>query len=529
MTSTAIVQQGPSPEEDYGLDAIAKHNAATSTEQFPSYQEDTKGLGIYQDEYAPVYQDEQSYIHNPPTPRSNTASDGIRTRSGRSTRRTDSPFSTSKSRVSKSPAPPRSKREKKSKVDKSKLPKLTAPLSVLTKDMAIPVKDIGAWVNRSVEDRMKEKEKNNGYITRPMNSFMLYRSAYSERTKAWCSQNNHQIVSSVSGESWPMEPDEIRNQFDEWAKIERQHHQEAHPNYKFSPSKSTNKRRKEEMSEDGGEPSDLDGDPDGEYRGGRNVRQRRHDRNEAAYLPSTVGFDSHPYYGHQGLTGYEQSHYQYANPGRPLPSNVAFDHNGLPYNPQTNTYLQTSMRPHQHQQPQYPTYLHDMPAARVSPPGSLNGGGGAGQQTLGGYGLPGGQGNPSEDLFSTSRTSTPMQHYAQYPHQQQPQQQPIYPSYAPHPQYQSYTPLPGTQQYEHAQYLQQQSQPQAAIDPSLEAAMAASVASGGGLPESHFDEALGDFGVGGMREFYEGAGVAQSPVDVNATLAPTWAPGEELG
>ena len=47
MTSTAIVHQGPSPEEDYGLDAIAKHNAATSTEQFPTYQEDAKGLGIY--------------------------------------------------------------------------------------------------------------------------------------------------------------------------------------------------------------------------------------------------------------------------------------------------------------------------------------------------------------------------------------------------------------------------------------------------------------------------------------------------
>lgn len=47
MNSTATVRQGPSPEEDYGLDAIAKHNAATSTERFPSYQEDTKGLGIY--------------------------------------------------------------------------------------------------------------------------------------------------------------------------------------------------------------------------------------------------------------------------------------------------------------------------------------------------------------------------------------------------------------------------------------------------------------------------------------------------
>lgn len=47
MTSTAVVTQGPSPEDDYGLEAVAQHNAAISTEQFPEYQEDTKGLGIY--------------------------------------------------------------------------------------------------------------------------------------------------------------------------------------------------------------------------------------------------------------------------------------------------------------------------------------------------------------------------------------------------------------------------------------------------------------------------------------------------
>lgn len=46
MNSTTIVTQGPSPE-DYGLDAVAKHNAQTSTEQFPVYHEDAKGLGIY--------------------------------------------------------------------------------------------------------------------------------------------------------------------------------------------------------------------------------------------------------------------------------------------------------------------------------------------------------------------------------------------------------------------------------------------------------------------------------------------------
>lgn len=44
MTSTSTVTQGPSPADDYGLAAVAEHNAGT--EQFPSYN-DSKGLGIY--------------------------------------------------------------------------------------------------------------------------------------------------------------------------------------------------------------------------------------------------------------------------------------------------------------------------------------------------------------------------------------------------------------------------------------------------------------------------------------------------
>ncbi|KAF2763737.1 hypothetical protein EJ03DRAFT_283525, partial [Teratosphaeria nubilosa] len=101
-----------------------------------------------------------------------------------------------------------------------------------------------AWVNRSAEVRRQEVEKRNGYVTRPMNSFMLYRSAFAERTKHWCLQNNHQVVSSVAGESWPLEPQEVRDQYNDWAKLERANHAAAHPGYKFSPSKSTNKRRK---------------------------------------------------------------------------------------------------------------------------------------------------------------------------------------------------------------------------------------------------------------------------------------------
>lgn len=79
--------------------------------------------------------------------------------------------------------------------------------------------------------------------------------------------NNHQVVSSVSGESWPLEPPEVRDFYNELAKIERTNHQMAHPDYKFSPSKpgaaGKNFKRKEVDSDDESEPSDInDADAD---------------------------------------------------------------------------------------------------------------------------------------------------------------------------------------------------------------------------------------------------------------------------
>ncbi len=151
---------------------------------------------------------------SPMTPKATTSEAARRTRSGRSMARSNSPHilkgDANGCRVSKSPKP------KKAKVGKGSAPKtvkLEGPLSILTDGMTIPVRDMEEWVNRPTEVREKEVEKRNGYVTRPMNSFMLYRSAYAERTKMWCAQNNHQVVSSVSGESWPMEPPEVREQY----------------------------------------------------------------------------------------------------------------------------------------------------------------------------------------------------------------------------------------------------------------------------------------------------------------------------
>lgn len=324
----------------FGLHRVAQHNAGKTQPRSDQFDNDALGLGIdfvgvvendqqtlandEQNEYDHVpeqslYQAQQySYpdpsTMTPPSPsRSQTASDGrMRTRSGRISRRHDSPLSStrdSNSRVSKSP---RSKKKKGG----SGISRISAPLSELTKDSKIPVKDIEAWVNRSMEDRIQESNKRKGHIARPMNSFMLYRSAYAERTKDWCKQNNHQVVSSVAGESWPMESDELRDQFNEWARVERDNHARTFPDYKFSPSKSKlAKRRDWEEDEDN---ASL-GDPDGEYLPARRpAKMLRSDGPTSSYNSSS------PYmvdqYSHHGVQDqYGQAWISSQQP-RPLPA-----------------------------------------------------------------------------------------------------------------------------------------------------------------------------------------------------------------
>jgi len=276
---------------------------------------------------------------SPLTPRSTTETEEShrRTRSTRTVAPSSSPLEEEKL---KPKLTPKSKKAKTGKADKPKMPKLTAPLSFLTRDLHhIPVKNMEEWVNRSVETRRKEVEKRNGYVTRPMNSFMLYRSAYAERTKQWCLQNNHQVVSSVSGESWPLEAPEIRELYNEYAKIERINHQNAHPTYKFSPSKNAApaRKRKGELSDE--EPSDLD---DAEWNPGQHGRTRyRHSRRpERALSYQTNGMHADLFDRAFGPNGHDmnKSSWEVTNEGRPVPLQMA-------QADLYNQYFQTSLHP----------------------------------------------------------------------------------------------------------------------------------------------------------------------------------------
>ncbi|KAH2779230.1 hypothetical protein KXW05_004230 [Aspergillus fumigatus] len=163
-------------------------------------------------------------------------------------------LSPGKVRVAK---PPRIRRRAKKASNRESKPKLPGPLSEVTKHLTnVPLRDMDSWVHRPKEVRHAEVAKKNGKVARPMNSFMLYRSAYAERTKEWFAQNNHQVVSEVAGDSWRIETPEIREKYEVLANVEKANHLKAHPGYKFSPSKEKKKRSEtddDQLTVDGGE------------------------------------------------------------------------------------------------------------------------------------------------------------------------------------------------------------------------------------------------------------------------------------
>ncbi|CCD50391.1 similar to transcription factor HMG [Botrytis cinerea T4] len=298
------------------------------------HQHQDSGLGIqyeYHDFQGPVYQDQYSTPASSPTPPSQ---DMIRTRSGLTVQRgghqTLRPMPEGRHRTEKSPKMKKAKKEKV-KAEK-KVAKLDKPLSELTKDWKhVPVADIETYVNRSAEERRREVDEGKvpGKVKRPMNSFMLYRKAYQNRTKDWCLQNNHQVVSQVCGDSWPLEPDAVKEQFSEWARLERINHQNAHPGYKFSPTKpGAGKAAKRKMSEDiASDDSDL---TDFDWQGGGQSKKRRNLRNQQRPMQqqpvmypttrSAYHYSSREHSMEPSYANYNKSAYQLANPGKQPPA-----------------------------------------------------------------------------------------------------------------------------------------------------------------------------------------------------------------
>jgi HMG (high mobility group) box len=311
------------------LDWLAQNENLPSQDQYgdPSLYQTAAGPMYY--EQQPVYYQPPPQHYTPTPPPAGYAEAGIQTRSGRALGSPETPKRDSRQAPSKRPP-----KRRAGKVAKPATHHLEAPLSELTKDYSIPVKDMEAWVTRSSEARQKEANKKEGYISRPMNSFMLYRSAYAERVKQYCKENNHQVVSQVTGASWPMEPDSIRKHYEKLAIMERDNHQLAFPTYKFAPNKNGKKRGREE-----------DEDTDGEWGGSaRTKRSRTAASSRRDNTPRSGTGTPFEGYGspapYQPAVPYNPSTYDYRYPYRQAPP-IYMDQM-----PPQGGYYQTSVRPY---------------------------------------------------------------------------------------------------------------------------------------------------------------------------------------
>lgn len=280
---------------------------------------------------------------------------------------------------------------------------LRGPLSELVKDMTgIMDTDIEAYVNRPPEERRKEvAQSKTGKVKRPMNAFMLYRKAYQNRTKEWKrlddirrkeestsegrpekGHDNHQVISQVCGFSWNIEPQELRDQYDDWAKIERNNHKLAFPDYKFAPAKSKAKKQATGSGVTGGSSGsrhdDRDSDDEnasnldaydfqewGHHSSGppsRNAKRSRymdpdadyvlpHGYSPSVYTSPSPGMQAArlptAYGGHMHHGPPHQSGFQYGNPGKPRPADY-----GATLSPRSQHYYQNAEFVHQQQQQQ---------------------------------------------------------------------------------------------------------------------------------------------------------------------------------
>ncbi|KAJ5732698.1 hypothetical protein N7493_004179 [Penicillium malachiteum] len=127
-----------------------------------------------------------------------------------------------RARVVRSPRERRSRPKKNAGSTRSNLGniRIDAPMSQTTAHMLdIPLRDMEAWAHRSSEERIAQAEDRRS-IARPMNAFMMYRSAYSDRAKILLGNKNYQIVNSAIAKSWQIELDEVKAYYNDISRIE---------------------------------------------------------------------------------------------------------------------------------------------------------------------------------------------------------------------------------------------------------------------------------------------------------------------
>ncbi|KAF4773506.1 HMG box protein [Colletotrichum scovillei] len=85
-------------------------------------------------------------------------------------------------------------------------------------------------------------------ITRPPNAFILYRSDYQAQIKQMNPQLQNNDISGILGKAWNNESHEVRERYKALAKAYKERHNKMHPDYRYTPRKPSEKRRRNRRS-----------------------------------------------------------------------------------------------------------------------------------------------------------------------------------------------------------------------------------------------------------------------------------------
>lgn len=110
----------------------------------------------------------------------------------------------------------------------------------------VDLEGVKKLVESSAEQR-RQKAKHRAKVARPKNSFLLYRLVYGKRARHLLAGLSPAKVSSrdisrVTGASWNLEEDEVKDKYKNLAKIDQQNHAAAFPEYQFTRRKLRVKR-----------------------------------------------------------------------------------------------------------------------------------------------------------------------------------------------------------------------------------------------------------------------------------------------
>ncbi|CAG8479152.1 1758_t:CDS:1 [Paraglomus occultum] len=93
--------------------------------------------------------------------------------------------------------------------------------------------------------RQRKRDKDSTTPPRPKNSWIIFRKDFESLLRALYPDECYSIqtISKLAGEIWKDLPDVVKQYFDVLAKLARQRHKDAYPNYTYKPRQRRQARR----------------------------------------------------------------------------------------------------------------------------------------------------------------------------------------------------------------------------------------------------------------------------------------------